>query len=414
MDGIDERAAEAGARPAAEELDAADPLAAFRDRFVIDDPSVVYLDGNSLGRLPRATVERLASLVRDGWGGDLIRGWDAWLDWPTRIGDQIGTTLLGARPGETVVADSTSVNLYRLAVAALDARPARRAIVAALDDFPTDRYILEGLADARGLTIRWLDADAVEGPSPVDVAAALDGDVALVLLSHVNYRSAAIADMAGVTALAHAAGALTIWDLCHSAGSIPVELERCGADLAVGCTYKYLNGGPGAPAFLYVRQALQESLHNPIQGWFGRRDQFAMDEGYEAEPGIRSWLVGTSPILGLAAVEQGVAIAAEAGIAAIRAKGIALTEYAIRLTDTVLAPLGCAVGSPRESAARGAHVSIRHPDARRLCRALIGVGVIPDFREPDSIRFGLAPLYTRFVDVREGVDRLRHLLEHEA
>lgn len=398
----------------AEALDAADPLAAYRDRFVIDDPSTVYLDGNSLGRLPWATAERLASLVREGWGGDLIRGWDTWLDWPTRIGDRIGTTLLGARPGETVVADSTSVNLYRLAAAALDASPGRHAIVAARDDFPTDRYILEGLAEVRGLTIRWLDGDPVDGPSPVDVAAVLDADVALVLLSHVNYRSAAIADMAAITDLAHAAGALAIWDLCHSAGSIPVDLERSGADLAVGCTYKYLNGGPGAPAFLYVREALQERLHNPIQGWFGRREQFAMGLGYEAEPGIRGWLVGTSPILGLAAVEEGAAISSEAGIEAIRAKGIALTEYAIRLTDSVLAPLGCTVGSPRESARRGAHVSIRHPDARRLCRELIGVGVIPDFREPDSIRFGLAPLYTRFVDVREGIGRLRLLLDRDA
>ena len=245
----------------------------------------------------------------------------------------------------------------------------------------------------------------------LDVAAALDEDVALVLLSHVNYRSAAIADMAAITALAHAAGALTVWDLCHSAGAIPVELERSGADLAVGCTYKFLNGGPGAPAFLYVRRELQGSLRNPIQGWFGRRDQFAMGEGYEPEPGIRSWLVGTSPVLGLAAVEEGAELTAEAGIAAIRAKGIALTEFAIGLADTRLAALGCELGSPRERARRGAHVSIRHRDARRLCRELIDVGVIPDFREPDSIRLGLSPLYTRFVDVWDGIDRLRGLLE---
>ena len=405
----EERAAEA------EALDAADPLAAFRERFVIDDPSVVYLDGNSLGRLPRATGERLASLVRDGWGGGLIRGWDEWLDWPTRIGDRIGTALLGARPGETIVADSTSVNLYRLAAAALDALPDRHTIVIARDDFPTDRYILEGLAEARDLTIRWLECDRLEGPTASDIAAALDGDVALVLLSHVNYRSAAIADMAGITDLAHAAGALTIWDLCHSVGSIPVDLERSGADLAVGCTYKYLNGGPGAPAFLYIRRGLQERLRNPIQGWFGRRDQFAMGQGYEPAPGLRGWLVGTSPILALAAVEEGVELSAEAGIDAIRAKGIALTEYAIRLTDdrprAARLRASAVRARPRR---RGAHISIRHPDARRLCRELIEAGVIPDFREPDSIRLGLAPLYTRFVDVREGIDRLRVLLERTA
>jgi kynureninase len=414
MERTEERAAEARAHLTAEQLDAADPLAPFRERFVIDDPSVVYLDGNSLGRLPRATGERLARIVQDGWGGDLIRGWDGWLEWPTRIGDSIGTALLGARPDETVVADSTSVNLYRLAAAALDARADRHAIVVARDDFPTDRYILEGLADARGLTIRWLDSDPVDGPTGADIAPLLDEDVALVLLSHVNYRSAAIADMAAITDLAHAAGALTIWDLCHSVGSIPIDLERSGADLAVGCTYKYLNGGPGAPAFLYVRRQHQERLQNPVQGWFGRRDQFAMGQGYVAEPGIRGWLVGTSPILGLAAVEEGAAISAEAGIEAIRAKGIALTEYAIHLADSVLAPLGCSVGSPRDATRRGAHVSIRHPDASRLCRELIAVGVIPDFREPDSIRLGLAPLYTRFVDVREGIDRLRVLLERSA
>ena len=420
MDRTDDGVAAAGQAPPtadrtrAEALDAADPLAGFRGRFVVDDPALVYLDGNSLGRLPVATAERLATLVRDGWGGDLIRGWDSWLDWPERIGDRIGTALVGARPGETIVADSTSVNLYRLAAAALDARPGRRTIVTDRDDFPTDRYVLEGLAVAGGRTIRWIEGDATLGPTPDRVRAALDEDVALVVLSHVNYRSAAIADMASITALAHDAGALVIWDLCHSAGSVPVDLHGSGADLAVGCTYKYLNAGPGAPAFLYVRRELQASLRNPVQGWFGRRDQFAMGQGYEAEPGIRGWLVGTSPVLALAAVEEGVELAAEAGIEAIRAKGIALTEYAIELVDVRLADVGCRVGSPRDAAGRGAHVSVRHPEARRLCRELIEVGVIPDFREPDSIRLGLAPLYTRFVDVWDGIDRLRGLLTRGA
>lgn len=411
-----ERSVAADRRARAEALDAADPLAPFRDRFVIDDPGLIYLDGNSLGRLPKATQVRLPTLVRDGWGGDLIRGWDGWLDWPLRIGDLIGTGLLGARPRETVVADSTSVNLYRVATAALDARPGRRAIVMDRDDFPTDRYVLEGLADARGLTIRWIDGDPVDGPSPADVGAAIEGgagadDVALVLLSHVNYRSAAIADMASITALAHRAGALTVWDLCHSAGAIPVDLTATGADLAVGCAYKYLNGGPGGPAFLYVRSELQERLRNPIQGWFGRHDQFAMAQGYEPEPGIRGWLVGTSPILALAAVEEGARLSVEADVGPIRAKGIALTEFAIALHDEMLAPLGCTLGSPRDAARRGAHVAIRHPDARRLCRELLDEGVIPDFREPDSIRLGLAPLYTRFIDVLEGIDRLAAILE---
>jgi kynureninase len=395
---------------AAYALDAADPLASFRDRFVIDNAALVYLDGNSLGRLPRATADRLARLVREGWGGQLVRGWDDWLELPTRVGDLVGTHLLGAREGEVIVVDSTTIDFYRLAVAALDARPGRRVIVTDRDNFPTDRYVLEGLAAARGLDIRWIEADPVAGPTPADVGAVLGDDVALVTLCHVNYRSAAIADLPAITSLAHAAGALTIWDLCHSVGSVPVELTASGADLAVGCTYKYLNGGPGAPAFLYVRRELQAELRNPIQGWFGQHDQFGMGQGYDPEPGIRGWLTGTSPVLGLAAVEEGTRLSVEAGIDRIRTKGIALTEYAVALHDAWLAPLGCTLGSPRDAARRGAHVSVRHPEARRLCAGLIAGGVIPDFRAPDTVRLGLAPLYTRFADVRLGLEGLRRSL----
>ena len=394
-------------------LDAADPLAPFRDRFVIPDQRLVYLDGNSLGRLPAATVERLARVVGGEWGGELIRGWDHWLDEPLRVGDRLAEAVLGARPGEVVLSDSTSVNFYKAALAALEARPGRRVVVTDRPNFPTDRYVLEGLARARDLEIAWLDPDDVEGPQPADVEAALAdhrGDVALVTLSHVNYRSAAIADMGAITALAHEAGALTIWDLSHSAGSIAVDLEGSGADLAVGCTYKYLNGGPGAPAWLYVRRSLQGQLRNPIQGWFGQRDQFAMGQGYDPEPGIRSWLVGTPGIIGLAAADEGIKLIAEAGIDRIRAKGIALTEYAIALLDARLARLGFSLGSPRDPAHRGAHVAIRHPDARRLTAELIARDVIPDFREPDSIRFGLSPLTTRFSDVEAGVAELERLV----
>jgi kynureninase len=397
-------------RARAEALDAADPLRAFRDRFVIDDPELVYLDGNSLGRLPRATVQRLERLIRDEWGGELVRAWDHWLDEPARIGELIGTQLIGARPDETVVSDSTTVNLYKLAAAALDARPRRTTITAATDEFPTDRYILEGLADRRGLTIRWLTTDAVEGGTPGELAAVIDESVALVVLSLVNYRSGAITDLAAVTALAHEAGALILWDLSHAVGAIPIELEAGGADLAVGCTYKYLNGGPGAPAFLYVRRSLQPELRTPIQGWFGQRDQFAMGPRYDRAPGIRAWLAGTPGMLALAAVEEGVRLTTEAGIEPIRAKGIALTEFAIELLDERLAPLGCRLGSPRDSARRGAQVSICHPEARRLTADLIARGVVPDFREPDSIRFGLPPLTTRFADVAAGVDALATLL----
>ena len=254
----------------------------------------------------------------------------------------------------------------------------------------------------------------MNGPLPRDVAAALDEEVALVALSHVNYRSAAIADMAGITRLAHDAGALVLWDLSHSAGAIPVELEASGADAAVGCTYKYLNAGPGAPAYLYVRTGLQGELRNPIQGWFGRRDQFAMGQGYEPAPGIASWLTGTPTIVALVAVEEGVRLTAEAGIAAIRAKGIALTEFAIELHDAWLAPLGFELGSPRDAARRGAHVAIRRSDAKRLCAELIEASVVPDFREPDSIRLGLSPLTTSFANVRTAMDRLRDLATRAA
>lgn len=392
-------------------LDAADPLASFRERFVVTDPSVVYFDGNSLGRLPRATADRLRSVVDGEWADRLIRSWsERWLDLPGRVGDLLGTELLGARAGEVLVADSTTVNFYRLAVAALDARPGRRAIVLDRDDFPTDRYVLEGLAGARGLELRWLDADPLEGPTAASVGALLDEDVALVALSHVNYRSAALSDMAGITAAAHGVGALTLWDLSHTVGAVPIALEATGADLAVGCTYKYLNGGPGAPAFLYVRAALQETLRNPIWGWFGRREQFEMAQGYEPETGIGSWLVGTPSVLALSAVEEGARLSAEAGIGRIRAKSIALTDYAIALHDAWLAPLGCVLRTPREPGRRGGHVSIGHPDARGLCAQLTERGVIPDFRAPDAIRIGLSPLTTSFADVHRGLAALRDLL----
>jgi kynureninase len=395
-------------------LDAADPLAAFRDRFAFSNPNLVYLDGNSLGRLPRATVERLAAVIGEEWGGELIRGWDHWIDEPRRVGDLLATEILGARPGEAIVSDSTTVNFYKLARAALAAREGRRIVVTDRANFPTDRYVLEGLTADGSVEIAWLDPDPIDGPQPDEVASVLEkhpGDVALVTLSHVNYRSAAIADMAAITQLAHDAGALVLWDLSHSAGSVEVDLDGTGVDLAVGCTYKYLNGGPGAPAWLYVRKSLQAELRNPIQGWFGQRDQFAMGQGYEPRPDIGAWLTGTPGVLGLAAAEVGIRLVAEAGMTAIRAKGIALTEYAIALVDERLAPLGVTVGSPRPAARRGAHVAVRHPDAPRLTAGLIDAGVIPDFRAPDSIRLGLSPLTTSFADVARGIAALQRLLE---
>jgi kynureninase len=389
-------------REAAAELDAADPLREFRDRFVID-PEGIYLDGNSLGCLPRATVARVERLISQ-WGERGVRGWDeGWLELPLEVGDRLGAAVLGAAPGQTVVGDSTTVCFYKLASAALDARPGRTQIVTDLGNFPTDRYVLEGLARTRGLEIVWLDDD----PQPDEVAAALGAETALVTFSHVSYRSAHIIDMAEVNKIAQDAGALMLWDLSHSAGSVPIALDGDHTPLAVGCTYKYLNGGPGAPAYMYVSRELQSELRQPIWGWLGRRDPFEMAPGYEVAEGMRGFLSGTPPVIALSAVDEGVALVAEAGIEAIRAKGIALTELAIALADTVP---GVSVASPRDPARRGAHVALAHPDARELCQALIAGGVIPDFRRPDVIRFGLSPLTTRFVDVWDGVEALRRAL----
>jgi kynureninase len=302
-----------------------------------------------------------------------------------------------------VIGDSTTVCLYKLASAALDARPGRTQIVTDLGNFPTDRYVLEGLARARGVEIVWLDGE----PHPDEVAARLGPQTALVTFSHVSYRSAHIADMAAINQVAEDAGALMLWDLSHSAGSVPVSLDGDHAPLAVGCTYKYLNGGPGAPAYMYVSRELQAELRQPIWGWLGRRDPFEMAPGYEAAEGMRGFLSGTPPVLALAAVDEGVGIVAEAGIDAIRVKGSALTELAVALSDDRLAQLGVSVASPRDPARRGAHVALAHPKAKQLCARLIEAGVIPDFRRPDVIRFGLSPLSTRFVDVWDGIDALR-------
>jgi kynureninase len=392
-------------------LDAADPLRSFRGRFAFPDPDVVYLDGNSLGRPPLAALEAIRA-AGDRWADALIRGWEfeGWLEYPLRVGDLLARGVLGAREDEVAMADSTTVNLYRLAAAALDARPTRRFIVVERSEFPTDRYVVEGLARERDLEIRWLDGDPIDGLMNAAITDALDEDVALLILSAVNYRSAAIVDIGAVTALAREAGALALWDLSHAGGSIPVDLEANGVDLAVGCTYKYLNGGPGAPAWLYVRRELQGQLDPPIQGWFAQRDQFEMGQGFRRRAGIGGWLVGTPGILGLAAAEAGIALTAEAGIDLVRIKGIALTTYAIELLDAWLAPLGCSLGSPRDPARRGAHVSIRHPEARRLTTELIARNVLPDFRGPDSIRIGLSPLTTSFEDVHLGLAALRDLL----
>jgi kynureninase len=403
-------------RADAEALDAADPLAPGRDRFVAEDGGPIYLDGNSLGRLPSSTAARLQAVVGDEWGKGLVRSWSRWIDLPAAIGDRIGATVVGAAPGQVVVADSTTVNLYKAAAAALAARPERRVVVTDAGNFPTDRYVLESLCQSDGCRLRFIQTDAVDGVQVADVAAATaPGDVALVALSHVDYRSGALADLAAITEAAHQAGAWTLWDLSHSAGAVPVDLDASQADLAVGCTYKYLNGGPGAPAFVYVRGAHQAHLRQPIWGWFGQRNQFAMGPSYDPAPGMGSWLSGTPPVLGLVAVAEGVEGVAAAGIGPLRERSLALTELIVTLVDRWLSPLGATLASPRDPERRGGHVAVRHPEAWRLRQALIErYAVIPDFRAPDVVRLGPAPLYTRFVEVWDALDRFRQALDSGA
>jgi kynureninase len=394
-------------REALADWDKRDPLASFRSKFVIADESVLYLDGNSLGRLPSATPDFVAKVLRQEWGAGLVRSWSSWIDWTARLGDLLGTRLLGAAEGEVVLSDSTSVNLYKLASAALSAsEPGRRTVLYDVTDFPTDRYVVQGLAAERGLSAR--------GVEPSELENALGADVALVVLSLVNYRTAALLDMPRVTAMARTAGARVLWDLSHAAGVVDVQLAASGAELAVGCTYKHLNAGPGAPAFLYVRRDLQPVLRQPIWGWFGQRDQFAMGPGYDPAESIERFLVGTPPILSLAAVEPALETCVDAGIAEIRRKSVRQGELIIELADRWLGSHGLSVASPREAERRGGHVCLRGPGTWQLCQALAEAGVITDFRAPDFLRLAPAPLYTRFVDVFDAMDRLRTILDQGA
>jgi kynureninase len=398
----------------AEALDAADPLATFRGRFIGSDV-LAYLDGNSLGRPLEATARLMDDFIHRQWAGRLIRGWtDGWLQWPERLGDRLAAVALGAAAGQVVVADSTTVLLYKLARAAVDGRPGRRTVVLDTDNFPTDRYVLEGIAAERGLRLDWIETDPETGIAPAQVAAVADPDTALVLFSHVAYRSGWMADAAEITRIAHDAGALAMWDLSHSVGSVPLALDEWGVDLAVGCTYKYLNGGPGAPAFAYLRAGLQEELRQPIWGWMGHRASFEMGPGHEFAPGARALLSGTPPILAMVPLHANLDVLAEAGIDAVRAKSLLLTQYVLELADRWLAPLGVRVVSPRDTARRGGHVTLRRPGFDQILEPLWDSGVIPDYRRPDGIRIGPAPLSTSFIEVHQGLSVLRDLLAKQS
>ena len=384
--------------------DAADPLRAFRDRFILP-PGVVYLDGNSLGPLPRDTPARVARVVEAEWGQGLIRSWNSagWIAAPTRIGDKIAR-LVGAAPGEVLVADSTSVNLFKLLAGALAARPGRGTILSVVDNFPTDLYMAEGLGrllDGRA-RLRLVEPDAVPG--------AIDADTAVVMLTAVDYRTGRRFDMPAITAAAHAAGALVLWDLAHSAGAMPVDLASCDADLAVGCGYKYLNGGPGAPAFLYVARRLQAEWRQPLTGWLGHDRPFDFAVAYRGAAGIACNLVGTPPMLSLAALEAGVDLMLEADLGAIWAKSMALGDLFIALVEQELPAAGLTLAAPRDAAARGSQVSLRHPEGYAIVQALIARGVIGDFRAPDIARFGFGPLYTSHAEIWDAVAALKDVM----
>ena len=393
----------------ARELDDADQLAAHRAEFVESPGVVAYLDGNSLGRPLTASVARVDSFLREQWGGRLIRGWDeGWLALPLSIGDELGRVALGAAPGQVAIGDSTTVLIYKLVRAALDARPGRTEIVIDRDNFPTDRYVVEGIAADRGLTIRWVDTDAAAGVTPELVHPLVGPQTALTLFSSVAYRSGFLADVEAITAVTHAAGALAMWDLCHSAGVVPTELDAWGVDLAVGCGYKYLNGGPGAPAFLYVQRELQSDIRQPIHGWLGSAAPFEMGQGYTAAAGIRGSLSGTPPIVGMLAMQDMIALIGSVGLDAVRAKSVALTEFAIELCDELLPQ--ATLSSPRDADRRGGHVTIDHPRFAEIMPLLWERGVIPDFRRPNGIRLGLSPLSTSFAEVETGIRAIAELL----
>ena len=399
----------------ADRLDAADSLSSYRDRFVGSESDLVYFDGNSLGRPLRVTADRMGTFVAEEWGGRLIRAWDEqWMDLPLGLGDEIAHAMLGAAPGQTVVADAVTTLLYKLVRGAVDLQrrrdPARTEIVIDRDNFPTDRYVVEGIAAECGLTVRWVDVALDSGIDADQLAGVVGPETSLVLFSHVAYRSAHLADARAVTRLAHEAGALVLWDLCHSVGAVPVELDAWEVDLAVGCTYKYLNGGPGSPGFAYVAARHQDELAQPIHGWLGNQDPFLMGPEFRPAKGMRRFISSSPSILAMQPVRDMVALVADAGIDAIRAKSLALTSYALELQDALLAPLGVVVATPREPHRRGGHVTVSHPAMREVTARLWEQDVIPDYRDPGGLRIGLSPLSTSFDEVRRGMVAVRDVL----
>lgn len=410
-------------RATAVTLDSQDSLRHFRDEFVVNDPELCYLDGNSLGRLPKATIAATRDFLEDEWGSELVDGWSHWIDEAQPTGDLLATAALGAGPGQTLVCDTTSVNFYQICVAAIRANPGRRKIVIDSANFPTDRYILQGIADLLGLELITLDTDGSGGPNAVRVLTdqeliplaaleqLLDQDTALLTLQAINYRSGARQDLRGINELTRRKGVFVVWDCSHAIGSIQLDFDANGVDLAVGCTYKYGNSGPGAPAWLFVRSELQAQLQVPIRGWFAQADQFAMGPSFDKAEGIRGFQIASPSVIGLRAVRSAFEMIQRAGISQIERKAAIGTELMLELADSWLAPLGFAIGTPRDWQQRGGHIILTHPEGRQIAAALRSEAkVIPDYREPNSIRLAISPLATSYEEVWEGFSRLRELV----
>ena len=399
------------------ELDKNDPLASYRSKFVITDPNLCYLDGNSLGRLPHATVKAVSDFLSHEWGKEVVTGWSHWIDEAQVAGDLLGRAALGAGPGQVLVCDTTSVNFYQLCLAAINARPGRKTIITDAANFPTDRYILDGIAKQLNLNLVIIDnEDPAIADNELITAELLEKymseDVALVTFEVIQYRSGARTDIKSVTDLARSYGAYVVWDASHATGAIEMNFDENGVDLAVGCTYKYGNSGPGSPAWLYVNKRVQKELQVPIQGWFGNEDQFGMGPHFEKAEGIRGFQIASPSIIGIRGVQIAFEMIAEAGIDAIASKAAIGTQMMIDLYDEWLAPLGYTLLTSRNPKERGGHISIGHPDAARICVALRKfANVIPDYRTPNSIRLAIAPLPTSYVEVWDGFQRIRDLTE---
>ena len=399
------------------ELDQNDPLAGYRSKFVITDPNLCYLDGNSLGRLPHATVKAVSDFLSQEWGNEVVTGWSHWIDEAQVAGDLLGRAVLGAGPGQVLVCDTTSVNFYQLCVAAIKARPGRKTVITDAANFPTDRYILKGIAEQFGLKLIIIDnEDPAIAENELITAELLEKyiseDVAMVTFEVIQYRSGARTDIQSVTDLARSYGALVVWDASHAAGAIEMNFDACGVDLAVGCTYKYGNSGPGSPAWLYVNKKIQKELQVPILGWFGNEDQFGMGPDFVKAEGIRGFQIASPSIIGIRGVQVAFAMIEEAGIDVIASKAAIGTQMMIDLYDEWLAPLGYTLLTSRNPKERGGHISIGHPEAARICVALRKfANVIPDYRTPNAIRLAIAPLPTSYVEVWDGFQRIRDLTQ---